>query len=125
MASTGLNRVTLIGRVEGATRLSKTTSGKSRLWLKLHCAEEVPDDDGVPRRRQVWVPIVVWGARADALAQILTHGRRVAVDGRLVHWKRDQGNGVRWETHVHVNELMLLEADQRAPSFVTGKSDAA
>lgn len=125
MASTGMNRVTLIGRVEGATRLSRTSSGKSRLWLKLHCAEEVPDDEGVPRRRQAWVPIVVWGARAEGLAKILTHGRRVAVDGRLVHWKREQADRVRWETHVHVNELVLLEGDELAPSFATRSSDAA
>ncbi|MEQ9646337.1 MAG: single-stranded DNA-binding protein [Sandaracinaceae bacterium] len=116
MASQGLNKVTLIGRVDGRTYFS-LKHGKARLWFRLHCLEELPDQEGVMRPRQIWLSVVVWGPRAEALSRELYAGCHVAVDGRISHWKREGETPPRWETEIVARDVLML-GGQREPAKV-------
>jgi len=107
MASQGLNRVTIIGRVEGQTYLSRKYD-KSRLWFRVHIQEEVPDKDGILRPRSIYLSVVAWGPMADALDRDLYSGCMVAVGGRLSHWKREGEEPPRWETQIHARDVAVL-----------------
>jgi len=81
-----MNTVQLIGRLTKDPELRHTNSGVATTTLRL----------AVPRRKRngeeqppVYVDVVSFNAQAEAIAQHLTKGRRVAVTGRLEYreWK--------------------------------------
>lgn len=131
MATTGLNKVMLIGRIDGDPHFK--TGGKApRLWMRVHCVEEIPDENGIPRARQTWLSVVVFGPRAAGLAKFLRAGRRIAVDGRINHWKREGEHPPRWETQIVARDVVLLDEESRSttvalrpPNAVPGASDEA
>ena len=110
MATTGLNRVTLIGRIDGDPHFKNAEGKKPRLWMRVHCVEEYPDAHGIVRERQTWLSVVFFGSRAEALSRFLRAGRRIAVVGRIQHWKREGEHPPRWETQVVAQELLLLDS---------------
>ena len=123
MASEGMNQATLIGRLDGDPHFKVTEKGRARLWMRVHCVEELPDENGIPRERQTWISVVLWGRRAEALAKFLRAGRRVCVVGSITHWKREGEEPPRWETQIVARDLLLLD-DQR-PSTVVLRPPAA
>ena len=81
-----MNTVQLIGRLTKDPELRHTNSGVATTTLRL----------AVPRRKRngeeqppVYVDVVSFNAQAEAIAEHLTKGRRVAVTGRLEYreWK--------------------------------------
>ena len=86
-----MNTVQLIGRLTKDPELRHTNSGVATTTLRL----------AVPRRKRngeeqppVYVDVVSFNAQAEAIAEHLTKGRRVAVTGRLEYreWKDQQDN---------------------------------
>jgi len=76
-----LNRICLIGRLGRDPELRTTTTGKSVANFSLAVDKRFkPDGDGPTCD---WFRIVAWGKTAEFVANYLTKGRLVAVDGRV------------------------------------------
>lgn len=85
-----LNRVVLIGRLTRDPELRTTTTGKNVVGFSIAVdrrfkAEGQPEAD--------FFRISAWGQTADYVANYLTKGRLVAVDGRLQQRKYTDRDG--------------------------------
>lgn len=77
-----INRVVLIGRLtRDPEDVRTTTSGKSVLNFSIAVTKKFKPQDGSPDAD--FFTIVAWGQTAEYVANYLTKGRLVAVDGRL------------------------------------------
>jgi len=105
----GLNKAILIGEVSDPPKLKTLPNGKVHLSLRLHTAEVFPDENGIPRERKAWHTVVVWGHRGEALAPLLSRGKRLAVEGRIVHRQWDDLGGKRHNvTEIYADDIVLL-----------------
>lgn len=117
-----MNKVMLIGRVDGDPQFKLTGQGRSRLWFRVHSVTESFDEGGQPREHQTWLSVVCWGRRAEGLRSLLRAGQWIAVEGRISHWKREGEHPQRWETEIVAHEVTLLE--RRGPTTVLRPPDA-
>jgi single-strand DNA-binding protein len=77
-----INRVVLIGRLTRDPEAPRTTtSGKSVMNFSIAVTKRIKPQDGSPDAD--FFNIVAWGQTAEYVANYLTKGRLVAVDGRL------------------------------------------
>lgn len=95
MSRQNINRVTLTGNLTVDPDHRPGTEGKtSRTRLRLAVHERVRNrDSGQYEERPNYIDVTVWGNSADACAEYLTTGSKVAVDGRLRwhEWHPEQG----------------------------------
>lgn len=104
----GLNRVTLIGNLGQDPELRHTQGGQAVMTLRL-ATTEAWQQDGERKERTDWHTLVMWGKRAEALANVLTKGSRLCAEGRLQYreWKDKEGNK-RVAAEVNVTNVVLL-----------------
>lgn len=77
-----INRVVLIGRLTRDPEPPRTTtSGKSVLNFSIAVNKRIKPQDGSPDAD--FFNCVAWGQTAEYIAEYLTKGRLIAVDGRL------------------------------------------
>ena len=106
-----MNTVQLIGRLTRDPELRFTASGSPTTTIRL----------AVPRRRRnsedqapVYVDVLSFGPRAQATADYLSQGRRVAVVGRLEHPEWTAEDGTRRSKHeVIAAQVDFLDAPPR------------
>lgn len=76
-----VNRVVLIGRLTRDPELRTTTTGKQVSDFSLAVDKRIKPTDGSPTAD--FFRVSAWGQTAEFVANYLTKGRLVAVDGRL------------------------------------------
>lgn len=120
MASRSVNRVTLIGHLgkDAETRftpsgvaMSRVTLATSRRWKDKQTGDWKEETD--------WHTVVIW--RQENLAQFLTKGKQIYVEGRLQTRSYDDKDGQKkYSTEVVADEVILLGGKGDGPS---GSSD--
>lgn len=90
-----VNRVVLIGRLTRDPELRTTTTGKSVCDFSLAVTKRIKPQDGSPDAD--FFRINAWGAQAEYVANYLTKGRLVAIDGRLQSRKYTASDGTNRE----------------------------
>lgn len=112
----GLNRVTLIGNLGQDPELRHTQGGGAVMTLRL-ATTETWQQDGERKERTDWHTLVMWGKRAEALANVLTKGSRLCAEGRLQYrtWEDKQGNK-RTAADVNLTNVVLLGGGERGDS---------
>lgn len=110
----GLNRVTLIGNLGQDPELRHTQGGQAVMTLRL-ATTETWQQDGERKERTDWHTLVMWGKRAEALANVLTKGSRMCAEGRLQYrsWEDQQGNKRTAAEVVLTNVTLLGGGSQR------------
>lgn len=104
----GYQRVTALGNLGADPELRHTQSGIAVMNFRMGCSESVKQDNGEWSERTEWIPIVVWGRRAEGLFKVLRKGEKVFVEGRLRTTKYTDKHGQeRWKTEVHAREVVL------------------
>jgi single-strand DNA-binding protein len=86
MAATNINRVVLTGNLTRDPELRNTPSGTSVCSLRLAVNTSRKDASGNWVDKPNYFDITVWGRQGENVAQYLSKGRPVAVDGRL-EWR--------------------------------------
>lgn len=76
-----LNRVVLVGRLTRDPELRTTTTGKQVSDFSIAVDKRIKPTDGSPTAD--FFRVSAWGQTAEFVANYLTKGRLVAVDGRL------------------------------------------
>ena len=89
-----INRVTLVGRLTRDPELRHLPSGSPVLQMGLAVNGRQKDDGGNWIDKPNFFDIKVFGNQAEMLAQHLSKGRRIGVDGRLdwSSWEAQDGS---------------------------------
>jgi single-strand DNA-binding protein len=104
----GLNKVMLLGNLGADPELRMTSGGQAVLKLRLATSETYLDRNKVRQERTEWHSVVIWGKRAEALANILSKGSRIFVEGGLRTSSYDDRDGnKRYKTEVNATNIIL------------------
>lgn len=105
----GLNKVMLLGNLGADPELKYTANGAPVCALSLATNESYKDQAGQWRERAEWHRVVVYGKTAESVAQYLTKGRTVFVEGKLRARKwRDQAGQERQITEIVADDVQFL-----------------
>jgi single-strand DNA-binding protein len=118
-----LNRVTLIGNLGRDAEVRYTASGEAVATLNLATTDAWTDKASGERRENTdWHRIVLWGRTAEALAEYLTKGKSICIEGSLQTRKWQDKEGLeRYTTEVRASRVVLLGGERSA----SGTSRAA
>lgn len=105
-----INTCALSGNLAASAELRATKSGTPVLSATVAVNERARNEDGTYADRPNYIDIVVFGKRANALAQYLMKGTYVSVQGRLRQSSYEDRQGVR-RSKV---EVVVEELDWRA-----------
>lgn len=110
-----LNQVSVSGNLGADAELRSTKGGTPVLTFALAVNERVKQADGTWGDRASWIDCVLFGTRAQALADWLRKGSKVAVQGRLrtSTWERDGVSHKRTEVVVEELDLMTVRRDKQ------------
>lgn len=110
-----LNQVSVSGNLGADAELRSTRGGTPVLTFALAVNEKVKQADGTWGDRASWIDCVLFGTRAQALADWLRKGNKVAVQGRLrtSTWERDGVSHKRTEVVVEEVDLMTVRRDKQ------------
>jgi single-strand DNA-binding protein len=129
-----INRVTLVGRLTRDPELRGLPSGTSVLNIGLAVNGRQKDQSGNWTEKPNFFDVKVFGAQADMLANHLSKGRRIGVDGRLEWSSWDAQDGTkRSKVEVVAQSVQFLDSrgdadggggNQFVPAGASGGSDA-
>ena len=103
------NKVQLIGHLGQDPEIIELDSGSKLAKFSIATNEVYRNSEGEKITDTQWHNVVAWGKTADIIAQYLTKGNEVAVEGKLVHRSYETKEGEkRYTTEVRCNELLML-----------------
>jgi single-strand DNA-binding protein len=105
--SNGLNRVTLFGNLGADPELRTTAAGLPVLSFRLATTDVYFDKNQEKQERTEWHHVVMFGARAEPLAKLLSKGARVLVEGRIQTSSYEKDGVRRFRTEIIASELCL------------------
>lgn len=108
MSEQGLNRCEFLGRLGADAESRSTKSGDTVLNFRLACSESYLDRNKVRQDRTEWIPCSMFGKRAAALAQYLTKGTQVWVEGRFSTRSWEKDGAKQYKTEITVTDVKLL-----------------
>jgi single-strand DNA-binding protein len=105
----GLNKVMLIGWVDGEPEVRHTPTGRSVASFSLTTSRTWTSAEGERHEETEWFNIVAWGNLAEICENRLGHEYQVYVEGRLQtrSWEDPQGRK-HFRTEVVAHELIVL-----------------
>ena len=108
-----INRVTLVGRLTRDPELRHLPSGQPVLQLGLAVNGRQRDESGNWADKPNFFDVKIFGNQAEMLAQHLSKGRRVGVDGRLdwSSWEAQDGTK-RSKVEVIAFQVQFLDSRQ-------------
>jgi len=110
MASRGVNKVVLIGRLGADPETRYMPSGDAVTNIRIATSESWKDkDSGEQKERTEWHRIVFFKRLAEITAEYLRKGSQVYVEGRIrtQKWQDRDGND-RYTTEIVANEMQML-----------------
>lgn len=112
-----LNKVMLIGNLTRDSELKYLPSGSAILEFRLAVSRKFKKADGTDGEETCFVDVSLWGKRGEAVAQYLTKGKPLFVEGRL---KLDE-----WEDKESGAKRSKLTVVAENIEFLGGRSDGA
>ncbi len=104
-----LNKVMLIGWVDGEPEMRHTPSGRPVTTFTISTPRIWNTPDGERREEAEWFNIVAWGNLAELCNQLLTPDAHVYVEGRLQTRSWEGRDGRRhFRTEIVANEVIVL-----------------
>src|SRR5919206_3689145 len=104
-----VNKVILVGNLGRDAELRYTPGGAAVAKFSLATTEKWTDKAGSPQERTEWHNIDLWGKQAETLAEYLTKGKQVYVEGRLQSDEyTDKEGNKRKTTRVRCDRVVLL-----------------
>jgi single-strand DNA-binding protein len=105
-----VNKVILVGNLGRDAELRYTPGGAPVATLNLATTEVWNDKtSGQKQEKTEWHRIVLWGKSAESLAEYLTKGKQIYIEGRLQtrQWDDKDGNK-RYTTEIRGDRVVLL-----------------
>jgi single-strand DNA-binding protein len=109
MASTGINKVILVGNLGRDPEVKTTEQGIRIAKFSLATTEVYRDKDGSRKEQTEWHNVVAWRNHADYCERNLKKGSTVYLEGKLHtrNWE-DQNKVKQYRTEVVVDNLLVL-----------------
>ncbi len=112
----GLNKVMIIGNLGADPEMSYTVNGTARTKMSVAVNRNYTTREGERREETEWFSVVAWDKLGENVAQYLTKGRRVYVEGRLQTRQYDDKEGQRrYFTEVIARDVQFLDSAQGVP----------
>lgn len=110
-----LNKTMHIGRLGQDPKLQYLNNGTPVATFSIACDESYTDKQGSKVEKTEWVRVVVWSRQAEMVANYLSKGRLVFVEGRLQtrEWE-DQNGQKRYTTEVVASRVQFLDSQRAA-----------
>src|SRR5262245_17666377 len=104
-----VNKVILVGNLGRDAELRYTPSGAAVATINMATTEVWNDKGGQRQEKTEWHRVVLWGKSAESLAEYLTKGKQIYVEGRLQtrQWDDKDGNK-RYTTEIRGDRIVLL-----------------
>ena len=104
-----VNKVILVGNLGRDAELRYTPSGAAVATINMATTEIWNDKGGQRQEKTEWHRVVLWGKSAESLAEYLTKGKQIYVEGRLQtrQWDDKDGNK-RYTTEIRGDRIVLL-----------------
>jgi single-strand DNA-binding protein len=104
-----VNKVIIVGNMGRDAEVRYTPGGAAVATLSLATTDVWNDKSGQRQEKTEWHRVVVWGKQAETLAEYLTKGRQIYVEGRLQtrQWDDKDGNK-RYTTEIRSDRIVLL-----------------
>src|SRR5437762_14338048 len=122
-----VNKVILVGNLGRDAELRYTPGGAAVATLNMATTEVWNDKSGQRQEKTEWHRVVLWGKPAESLAEYLTKGKQIYIEGRLQtrQWDDKDGNK-RYTTEVRGDRVVLLSGGGgRGAPADRGDRDAA
>lgn len=111
-----VNVVCLAGNLTRDAELKQTTNGNAVLTFTLAVNEPYKNPTtGTWDKRPNFFDCVMFGARAEKLAQYIHKGSKVSIAGRLRYRAWEQDGAKRSKVEVVADEIELMSRDQQQP----------
>ncbi len=105
----GLNKVMIIGSVDGVPEIRYTPNGRAVASFSIATPRIWTSSDGERREETDWFNVVAWGNLAELCEKRLLDGQQVYVEGRLQSRGWEDSNGRKhFRTEVVAHELIIL-----------------
>jgi|SRR5689334_1614332 single-strand DNA-binding protein len=116
-----VNKVILVGNLGRDAELRYTPGGAAVATLNLATTEMWNDKAGQRQEKTEWHRVVLWGKTAESLAEYLTKGKQIYVEGRLQtrQWDDKDGNK-RYTTEIRSDRVVLLSGGSRGGGMQRG-----
>ena len=104
-----VNKVILVGNLGRDAELRYTPGGAAVATINMATTEVWNDKSGQRQEKTEWHRVVLWGKSAESLAEYLTKGKQIYVEGRLQtrQWDDKDGNN-RYTTEIRGDRIVLL-----------------
>ncbi len=107
--SKGLNKVMIIGWLDGDFEMRYTPSGRPVTSFSVATSRTWTSSDGEARKETEWFNVVAWGNLAEKCHQQLSRGQQVYIEGRLQTRSWEDGDGRKhFRTEVVAHEMIPL-----------------
>ena len=104
------NKVSLIGRLGRYPEMITFDSGKSLTRFSMATHQKYKSKNGEWNEDIQWHNVSAWGALGKRMNDIQSKGKKIIVEGRLIHQTYENKNGERKNrTVVEANEFMLFD----------------
>jgi single-strand DNA-binding protein len=104
-----VNKVIIVGNLGRDAEVRYTAGGAAVATLSLATTDVWNDKAGQRQERTEWHRVVLWGKQAETLAEYLTKGRQIYVEGRLQTRKwQDRDGHDKYTTEIRSDRVVLL-----------------
>ena len=109
-----LNKVMLMGNLTKDAELRYLQSGQAVLEFRLAVTRKFKTQNGEDKEETCFIDVNLWGNRGVAVAQYLTKGKQIYVEGKLQtrKWKDKDGND-KYTTEIRGDRVVLLSGGGR------------
>jgi single stranded DNA-binding protein (ssb) len=104
-----VNQVILLGNLTRDPETRQTPSGQSVTSFSLALNRSYKDQAGEWQEATDFIDVVAWGPLGERVAQYVTKGRRVLVQGRLQSRSWEQDGNKRSKVEVLANDVTFLD----------------
>jgi single-strand DNA-binding protein len=104
------NRVQLIGNLGMDPEVKNLANNKKMAQMRIATSESYRGADGKRVENTQWHTVVAWGNLADIAERFLRKGRKVAIEGKLVHRNyEDKTGNKKYITEIVANDVVMLD----------------
>lgn len=104
-----VNQVILMGNLTRDPETRQTPNGQSVTSFSLALNRSYKDQSGEWQEATDYIDVVAWGSLGERVAQYVTKGRRVLVQGRLQSRSWEQEGQKRSKVEVLANDVTFLD----------------
>ena len=105
-----MNRVVLVGRLTKDPD-TRTFEENGKVVTRFILAVDRPFKNGDGEREADFIPVVLWGRRAEIASEYMAKGRMISVSGRLQTGSYDDKEGKRkYSAEIIVDEFQFIDS---------------